>query len=320
MDLIKPKVKIKNQPRAGAPTRITTKAQPQGLPEMSLPALEGMGEGLGEGLGGGFQMMPDLSEMSLFGGSRSVAVGNDLEGTFYQMAYYRDGSETGWDRNDLQFYVVLRDFVESGWNPMVFLPYYRSPQKLYATQVFVPPCNSDQGPSFFGMPIDEDYKPLQWVVHYKGQFANKEGGRFRFSGAGDNVLLVRVNEVHVLDASYKGSPDARVEISEWQPEDFDEDRVRPLGKDVAGVGHWFDLEPGVPADIEILIGEGKGGGFCAMLQIEKEGEDYPENSIGWPILPVFKTAEIPDVVRDQIKYTLIPSHADLDSDLMFNVY
>ena len=39
-----------------------------------------------------------------------------------------------------------------------------------------------------------------------------------------------------------------------------------------------------------------------------------------PILPVFKTAEIPERVKEKIKYTLIPGEADLDSDLMFNVY
>jgi hypothetical protein len=66
MDLIKPKVRMKNQPRAGAPTRITTQAQPQGLPEMNLPALEGMGDGIGSGVGG-FEMMPKLEDMSIFG-------------------------------------------------------------------------------------------------------------------------------------------------------------------------------------------------------------------------------------------------------------
>ena len=270
MDLIKPKVRIKNQPRSGAPTRITTKAQPQGLPEMNLPALEGMGEGLGDGVGG-FTMMADLSEMSLFGGPQSAAMGNDLEGTFYQMEYYRDGRESGMD--DGEFASLVREFLDLGWNPNVFLQYYRSPQKLFATQIFVPPCTFELGPANFGMRSDSEYRPLHWIVHYKGKFANKEGGRFRFSGYGDNILLVRVNGVHVLDASYKY---ARYNMSDWSP-DSKEDRRRHLGAGVAGVGYWFDLEPGVPADIEVVIGEGLGGGLCRHAASRAGGRGLSPN-------------------------------------------
>ena len=57
-----------------------------------------------------------------------------------------------------------------------------------------------------------------------------------------------------------------------------------------------------------------------LIVVEDSAEDYAENQQGMPVLPVFKTAEIPDRVKDQIKYTLIPGEADLESDLMFNVY
>ncbi len=38
-----------------------------------------------------FEMMPDISEMSLLGDQKSAAVGNDFEGTFYSLRYDRRG-------------------------------------------------------------------------------------------------------------------------------------------------------------------------------------------------------------------------------------
>jgi len=143
----------------------------------------------------------------------------------------------------------------------------------------------------------------------------KEGGRFRFSGFGDDVLLVRVNGEVVLNASYG---DTRTELCDWERQD--EDYQYYMGHAQAAVGIWFVLDPGVPAVREVLIGEVPGGQFCAYLVVEDESVDYAENRQGMPILPIFKTAELPDRVKDKIKYTLIDGEADLDSDLMFNVY
>jgi hypothetical protein len=282
------------------------------MPDVQLPEISTAGTGLGGGVGG-YELVPDVEGMSMFGGSRSVAVGNDFEGTFYSLRYDRRGKETNVD--DPEYKNTIRRFAEMGWNPYVVAPYYRSPQKLYTTQVFIPTISSEFGPANFGVEAGPDFDPYLWCVHYTGKIMRKDGGRFRFWGFGDDVLLVRVNGEVVLNASWG---DFRTEIYDWERQE--DDYKYYMGHAQAAVGTWFELEPGVPVEMEVLIGEIPGGQFCAYLVVEDAAEDYARNQEGMPILPVFRTAEIPDRVKDKIKYTLIDGEADLDSDLMFNVY
>jgi len=311
MELKKPRVKMKETAKPRATTRIVSK-NVASMPDIQLPEISSAGSGIGGGVGG-YELVPDVEEMSMFGGASSVAVGNDFEGTFYSLRYDRRGEETSVD--DPEYINTIRRFVDLDWNPYVFAPYYRSPQKLYTTHIFIPTISSEFGPSNFGIPAGPAFDPYLWCVHYKGKIMRKEGGRFRFWGFGDDVLLVRVNGKVVLNASYG---DFRTELCEW--ERHDEDYKYYMGHAQAAVGDWFELEPGVPVEMEVLIGEIPGGLFCAYLVVEDQAEDYAQNQQGMPILPVFKTAEIPERVKDKIKYTLIPGEADLESDAMFNLY
>lgn len=311
MKLKKPRVKMKKTSKPRATARIVSKSVAS-MPDIQLPDISSAGSGLGGGVGG-YELVPDVAEMSLFGGSSSVAVGNDFEGTFYSLHYDRRGKETSMD--DPEYMSTIRRFVELDWNPYVFAPFYRAPQKLYATQIFIPTISSEFAPSYFGIPSGPDFDPVLWCVHYKGKIMRKEGGRFRFWGFGDDVLLVRVNGEVVLNASWGND---RHDICDWERQE--DDYKYYMGHAQAAAGTWFDLEPGVPVEMEVLFGEIPGGQFCAYLVVEDEAEDYAQNQQGMPILPVFKTAEIPDRIKDKIRYTLIPGEADLDSDLMFNVY
>ena len=312
MNLIKPRVKMKNPPKSGSTQRIVSKA-PASMPDVQLPDVSGVGDGLDGGVGG-FEMVPDSSQISIFGRKDFFAAGNDFEGTFYSFAYDRRMKKTSVTTESIK--EILRRFIESGWNPMIFTPYFRSPQKLYTTQIFVPTIYSEFGPSNFGIPSGPDFDPYLWCVHYKGKIARKEGGRFRFWGLGDDFLLVQMNGKLVFDGSH---PAHTGDISDFEY-DSDENDQYVIGKEYAFVGQWFDLEPGIPVNMEVLLGEIPGGSFCAYLLVEQEGEDYERNRSGLPILPVFKTAEIPDQVKDKIKYNLIVGEGDLDSDLIFNVY
>jgi len=311
MDLKKPRVKTKKASKPRATQRISSKSVAS-MPDIQLPDVSTAGSGMGGGVGG-YELVPDTAGMSMFGGTKSMAVGNDFEGTFYSLRYDRRGKKTSID--DPQYKGIIRRFVDLDWNPYVFSPYYRGPQKLYTTQIFIPVVFSEFGPSYFGIPSGPDFDPYLWCVHYKGKIMRKEGGKYRFWGFGDDVLLVRVNGKVVLNASYGLF---RSELCEWKR--HEEDYKYFMGTAEAAVGDWFELEPGVPVEMEVLIGEIPGGEFCAYLVVEDADEDYPVNQQGMPILPVFKTAEIPETVKDKIKYTLIPGEADLDSDLMFNVY
>ncbi len=306
MELIKPRVKIKNPVKPGSLQRIVTK-RVQGMPDMQLPAVEGMGEGLGGGLGG-FEMIPDPAEMTLFGASKSAAAGNDFEGTFYSLSYDRQGKEISLDP-----FVVLRDFHKYDWNPFVFSPYYKASTKLYTTHFMIPPFPSQAGPEAFGVD-DPNFNYVNWVVHYKGKISSRKDGRFRFWGLGDNVFVIRINKEVVLDASWDSS---RGEMAPWKPTS-DEDREYLFAHGGASVGHWFELKAEESVVMEVLLQEDGGyGGF--ILAIEDEDEEYFRNRDGLPVLPAFKTAEFSEPVRARIEYGTIRDEVELNSSLMFNV-
>ena len=109
MRLKKPRVKVKKRARPKASQRITSK-NVQSMTGIQLPVSTGMTEGLGGGIGG-FELMPDPSEMTLLGGRQSTSVGNDFEGTFYSLLLDRTGQRNDVTKNSHDAYGrVLRQF------------------------------------------------------------------------------------------------------------------------------------------------------------------------------------------------------------------
>ena len=178
MKLRKPKVKVKKTSKPKPTTRIVTKVTKANLPDIQLPELSGMGDGLSGGIGG-FEMMPDLDTINVMGNSQTD--GSDLEGTFYDFNRRRRGTLNGIDQ--FGFDSVLQKFHQRGWNESVLAKYYRSPKKLYATTIAVPPMPSPLGPAAFDEPDNED---KCWMVLYKGRLVHKEGIKFRFVGNSDD--------------------------------------------------------------------------------------------------------------------------------------
>lgn len=313
MELKKPKVKVKKRVRPKSSTRITSK-NVQGMTQVHLPEMPSMAEGLGGGVGG-FELMPDAADIGLFGSKQSSAVGNDFEGTFYSLEMRRDGSFDQTTPDAVNN--AVKRFIDAGCNPRVFAPYYRSPQKLYTTHFMIPPIVSERGPAGFGIQLSEEVSPAFWVVHYTGKIANAEGGRFRFRGAGDNFMAVMINKEPVLVCGFTAH--YFTDISDWRS-DHEDNWKYIFGHGRACVGTWFDLEPGVPVQMDVIGGDYAGGWYKMMIVVEKEGGIYPKNADGMPILPAFKTAEFPKKVENELLYLLTPGEVDLDSDLMFNMY
>ena len=86
MKLKKPKVKVKKNAKPKSTTRIVAKIQKADMPDIQLPELGGMGTGLGAGNGiGGFDLMPNLDEVSVFGASQSI--GNDFVGEVFSQTH-----------------------------------------------------------------------------------------------------------------------------------------------------------------------------------------------------------------------------------------
>jgi len=320
MKLKKLRVKVKEQAKPRKTTqRIASTRKSSDLPDIQLPEMTGMGGGL-EGAVGGFDMMADFSKMTLFGGGKSM--GNDLEGTFYHFLKDRQGGPVEGMTPVIgsaprKFTEALDQFLTENWSPRVFDPYYRAPTKLYASHFMVPPCASSLGPAMFGVD-DENVHAALWLIHYKGKIAHPTGGMFRFWGYGDNFLFVRINGQVVLDGCF-ADPQWMYPNFKWKSSS-EEHRKYQFGHTRSRVGDWFTLEPGVPVEMELLMGEGGGGRFAAMVVIQEFGVDYPENRDGAPILPMFKTMQPPEHIIDEIKHKLIPGEVALTEGPVFSVY
>ncbi|MDZ8120520.1 hypothetical protein [Pontiella agarivorans] len=316
MKLKKPKVKVKKSSKPRATNRIVTKVQKASMPDIQLPELSGIGDNLSGDIGG-FEIMPDLGQLSVLGSSQSI--GSDLEGTYYDLKLDRQGRFISNDKETFRANMI--DFIRKGWRPSTLAKFFRSPNKIYATSLVVPTTQSSIAPAAFG---DKDASGAQWMVHYKGELVHAEGITFRFWAAADETLLVRVDGEIVIGAKWANTdtgwsnvePDTVTPF--WQSSSMDSYRFI-LGNSRAAVGDWITLEPGVPLDLEIIIGDNGGkANFC--LAVEEQGVEYPESKQGGPILPVFKTAPISRDMMDIIYKDLVEGEVSLTNGPVFNDY
>jgi len=309
MKLKKPRVKVKKSAKPKPTTRIVTKVQKASMPDIRLPEMSSMGDGIDGGLGG-FEIMPNLDEVSVFGSGQSI--GNDLVGTFYDFKRANGGRNI--PHSEDKVVQDLKEFVRSGWKPSELARYYRSPKKLYATTVAVPTCSSSVAPWAFG---EHDTIGYLWMIHYKGQLVHKQGITFRFWGYGDDIMVVAVDGKTVLSTGWS---DFAFRITpHWQTSSAKSDQYY-LGDNTSIVGDWITLEPGEPHDIQILAAEMPGGTFSAMLLVEVQDVEYERNRQNGPILPIFKTAEPSLDLIDAIYAGLVPGEACVTNGPVFCDY
>ena len=305
MKLKKPKVKIKKTSRPKPTTRIVTKVNRASMPDIQLPEMSGMGEGFEGGIGG-FDIMPDLGDVSVFGNTQTI--GNDFEGWFYD--FKRDSKGRPISYSTDEYRAAARKFLKSGWKTSVLARYYKSPKKRYTTTFMVPPVPSTIVPSIFDEPETEG---IYWAIHYKGQLVHKDGITFRFVGVGDGAMVVRVDGEIVLGSGWN-------DIFEhvWRSSSADHNKYK-MGSYWAGVGDWITLEPGVPLAMEVFMVEGGGEG-CLMLAVEEKGVEYERRAVGGPTFPAFKTAELSHDLLDAIYKYLVPGEVSLTNGPVFCDY
>lgn len=308
MKLKKPKVQVKKNNKPKPTTRIVTKVKRASMPDIQLPEMSGMADGLVGGIGG-FEMVPDLSEITLLGSGQTI--GNDFVGRFYDFKRSRSGSTKIMDPDN--FRSELGRFVRSGFRQSTIAQYYESPKKLYTTSFCIPAIRSSMAPSAFG---EGDTLGYCWMAHYKGQLVYDKDIRFRFRGVGDDVLVVMVDGEVVLNASWPDDTENTV-AGFWQSSSADSRRFR-LANNTAVVGDWIELKANEPKDMQVIIGEVPGGVFSAMLVVEVDGEEYSSNSQGGPILPIFKTERIGRDMLDRIYETFVRGEASITNGPVFN--
>ena len=315
MKLKKPKVKVKKNAKPQSTTRIVTKIQKADMPDIQLPELGGMGSGLEGGSGiGGFDLMPDLSEVTLFGGGQTI--GNDFIGTFYDFKR----SPTGRDHpmSDERFVGELVQFVSGGWRPSrLSARYYSSPKNLYATSFVIPPIRSQIAPAAFDELGTIGYA---WAVHYRGQLVYPKDIKFRFWGMGDDVLVVAVDKEVVLNACWPDGNWGTYAIGGNWTSSAENDYRYYMGNNLARGGDWIELKAGVPREMDVLIGEVPGGTFCSMLAAQVEGVEYPRNRQGGHIYPMFKTTEPSLSLQDAIYHDLVLGELSVTNGPIFRDY
>ncbi len=305
MKLIKPQVRVKKSAKPKSSSRIVTKVTRANMPDIRLPEMSGMG-GSFSGELGGFDIMPDLEEVTIFGSDQSI--GNDFVGTFYHLKRSRSGGI--WPMDHDYFITEVRKFVVGGFNASVLNKYYRSSKKLYATCFVAPTTISAVAPEAFG---EVDMEGMHWLVHYKGKLVHKDGIKFRFWGQADNVLVVQVDGEVVLNGSSSRSDGM---IGDWRSYDS-KTRTYQLGNGLSVVGDWITLEPNVPLDMEVLCGEVRTGHNDVFLLVEEDGVEYEKNYQQGPILPIFKTGKLSHSLSDKIYEGLVEGEACLTNGPVF---
>ncbi|BCU78395.1 hypothetical protein [Luteolibacter sp. LG18] len=271
----------------------------------------GFGSGMGPGLGGG------TGTMSPFGMIAPGAAG--LVGTFYDLKQDPKrnptalGKMTEWGELIPATRDIIHGFVSRGWNERSFeSSYYRSPQKLYQTKIYMPHMSADDAPKAFQ--CEKEVSGSRWVAIYRGTVRPPHSGKFRFVGAGDDVVVVRFNNRNVFDYGYESATanvrlawhidqlTGKVEDREFEKARRDLAMPKPVtiysydampggGKNALGglgVGIEFEARDSTDYPIEILVSEVPGGSFFAYLMIEEIGVKYAKDATGSPILPVFR--------------------------------
>jgi hypothetical protein len=208
---------------------------------------------------------------SSFGFDKSLE--GDLIGTMYDLK--RDRRKR--DRS-VDYYSDLRRMVEGRFSEKVMKAYYRVPKQLYLSYLFLPYMNADAGPAAFG--VGELMEPTKWIVHYAGRIQAPLGGRYRFVGEFDDVLLVFIDGRVVLESTWGDH------VTSWRPSEHvgahRSYTTRPLV-----YGDWVTLKALAPHRIDIIIGEDPGGKVGGLLLLQQEGGNYARESSGRPVLPVF---------------------------------
>ncbi|QBG46827.1 hypothetical protein EGM51_05230 [Verrucomicrobia bacterium S94] len=315
MKLKKPKVKVKKSAKPRSTTRIVTKVQKASMPDIQLPEMSGIGEGLAGGDVAGFDIMPDMSDLTIFGTSQSI--GNDFVGTFYDTKRLRSGTGNPGISIEETCEAIIK-FVKNDWRPSVLNKYYRSPRKLYATTFTFPTMPAAMAPEAFG---EADVPGYGWFAHYKGELVYPEDIKFRFWGQGDNAMIVRVGKEIVLVVAHPEGTPWQMTLPLWNPSDHSVYRKYALDKNFSVAGDWIELKAGEPVNMEVIVAVPSGGLNCFILCVEEEGKEYPENPFdGGPCLPVFKTEELSQDLKDEIIARSYEGDFDLDSGPIFRDY
>ncbi|HTJ79917.1 MAG TPA: PA14 domain-containing protein [Rariglobus sp.] len=287
-------------------------SQDAGISSPSLAPAIGSPGGAGGGLAG--PLMP------IFGFKEPQKNGT-LVGTLYDFKQLRGRKPNPElaalnDNAEQLAYQTTFKFVNSGWAKSILYKYYKSPQKLYASQIIIPQINASEGPKAFG--VEGEIKPRGFIVLYEGRVSPPETGTYRFVGAADDIMMVALDGRLVLDGCLYWSTRLRSQFHSDNPQPASYKNKINLPRGLL-VGNQMALKKGTFYDIKILIGEGPGGKSQACLFYQKDGINYEKDELGSPFLPVFRISNVEtgtsngaSIMKDGPIWSALPVQASSD--------
>lgn len=211
-----------------------------------------------------------------------------LMGRLYDLKQDRDGKATNITPEN--FWKTLRSFLESNLNPDRLKNYFQS-KPVYTAQIYIPFRSAAEGPRAFG--LEGQVMPSWWFVHYQGGFSPPKSGFYRFWSRADDTLIVLVDGKPVLDVSrVNDGAFAEPKSAEGNPSRWK--NKKNFSNDSPFAGDWMDLKEGSTYKLDILVAEGQGGDFEALLMIE--AGDGKSKGGYYASQPVFSTLPIEGIL------------------------
>ncbi len=258
----------------------TTKVLDQALSHMTVK----MAQGTGLSTGGGEGLTGAGSAFGSFAGSSA-----QLTGYLYDLKQTSEQKPTGMDsRRWIQF---LQKYVATGWDDTMLTPFYRSKSPLYTDSIAISTRPSGDAPKAFG--LEKEVKPAWWVIRYHARVQAPKAGDYRFSGFGDNILVVKIKGATVLDGGW----DPLSSKPGWhEPWPYIIPAYAHSGNNTHNPhlkrGTIFHVDSAEVVDMDVLISDE--GGICSFfLLIERMGNVYDKLPDGTPLLPFFQTNQQP---------------------------
>jgi hypothetical protein len=245
--------------------------------------LDSFGDGQAAGGGGGF-------------GSANQASGG-LKGSLYDFKQKPNGKPIAYDLGNPNEYIerVLR-LQRSRYSDAALRRHFEAPNSLYLTHLAIPFSLAAEGPGYFG--AKDLIQPSGWVAHYRGRVKVPKTGEYRFSGLGDDYLVVLVDGKVRLVGSWSDIQPAVA--NGWTPTEPTGKHVSPFHNVRLVYGDWIKLREGQEIDVQIALGERPGGYVGYLLHIEEKSASYRNDANGRPILPLFTTAPFAPEERERL--------------------
>lgn len=157
--------------------------------------------------------------------------------------------------------------------------------------------------SFLGFPPESDRSVLpesKWVAWCEENMQSERTTTFRFVAQSEGLLVIGVDGKRVF------SNDSA--LGEMSEEAVVRAGIIPFSAHAkyALTGEWITVRKGKDITLDIIMTPSEELRSETVLFVEEKGVEYPEDSKGNPILPLFSTVEIPEEVLDVIYQDVCP--------------